>query len=124
MTGRPFRFPIQWVNRPNLDFRGYAGTIATGTVRAGDRVRVLPSQRLSTIARIVTADGDLAAASAGQAVTLTLADEVDVSRGDVIVHEASVMRARKDAYEMSAKFRAEHNRKPIVEPRSAEDLPG
>jgi bifunctional enzyme CysN/CysC len=90
-----FHFPVQWVNRPNLDFRGYAGTIATGTVRLGDGVTVLPNQRHSSIARIVTADGDLPEASAGQAVTLTLADEVDVSRGDVIVHEASVMQARK-----------------------------
>ena len=90
-----FHFPVQWVNRPNLDFRGYAGTISTGTVRVGDSVTVLPNQRHSTIARIVTADGDLPHASAGQAVTLTLADEVDVSRGDVIVHEASVMHARK-----------------------------
>ena len=88
-------FPVQWVNRPNLDFRGYAGTIATGTVHVGDGVTVLPNQRHSTIARIVTADGDLPHASAGQAVTLTLADEIDVSRGDVIVHDASVMRARK-----------------------------
>ena len=90
-----FHFPVQWVNRPNLDFRGYAGTIATGTVRVGDGVTVLPNHRHSTIARIVTADGDLPFASAGQAVTLTLTDEVDVSRGDVIVHEASVMQARK-----------------------------
>jgi bifunctional enzyme CysN/CysC len=89
-----FHFPVQWVNRPNPDFRGYAGTIAAGTAHAGDRIRVLPSRRTSTIARIVTADGDLPVASAGQAVTLTLADEIDVSRGDVIVHEASVMQAR------------------------------
>ncbi len=88
-------FPVQWVNRPNLDFRGYAGTISTGKVSVGDRVSVLPNKRRSTIARIVTADGDLQSASTGQAVTLTLADEIDVSRGDVIVHEASVMRARK-----------------------------
>ena len=90
-----FHFPVQWVNRPNLDFRGYAGTIATGTVQVGDGVTILPNHRHSTIARIVTADGDLPFASAGQAVTLTLADEVDVSRGDVIVHESSVMEARK-----------------------------
>ena len=91
-----FHFPVQWVNRPNLDFRGYAGTVATGTARVGDRVTVLPSRHTSTISRVVTADGDLPAATAGQAVTLTLADEVDVSRGDVIVHEASAMRARKE----------------------------
>jgi bifunctional enzyme CysN/CysC len=81
----PLRLPVQWVNRPNLDFRGYAGTVAAGTVRPGDAVRVLPSGRQSRVARIVTADGDLDQAVAGQAVTLTLADEVDVSRGDVIV---------------------------------------
>jgi bifunctional enzyme CysN/CysC len=90
-----FHFPVQWVSRPNLDFRGYAGTVATGTVRVGDRVTVLPARQTTTVARIVTADGDLPAAGAGQAVTLTLANEIDISRGDVIVHEASVMRARK-----------------------------
>ena len=88
-------FPVQWVNRPNPDFRGYAGTIATGTVHVGDGVTVLPNQRHSTIARIVTAGGELQSACAGQAVTLTLTDEIDVSRGDVIVHEASIMQARK-----------------------------
>ncbi|MFN7129918.1 MAG: GTP-binding protein, partial [Brevundimonas sp.] len=80
----PFRLPVQWVNRPNLDFRGFAGQIAAGTVRPGDPVRVLPSGRTSTVARIVTADGDLAQAVAGQSITLTLADEIDVSRGDVL----------------------------------------
>jgi bifunctional enzyme CysN/CysC len=88
-------FPVQWVNRPNLDFRGYAGTIATGTVQPGDAVTILPNQQHSSIARIVTADGDLQSAAAGQAVTLTLTDEIDVSRGDVIVHEASILQARK-----------------------------
>ncbi|WP_317629336.1 sulfate adenylyltransferase subunit CysN [Sphingomonas nostoxanthinifaciens] len=81
---RPFRLPVQWVNRPNLDFRGFSGLIGAGTVRPGDAVRVLPSGRTSTVARIVTLDGDLAEAVAGQSVTLTLADEVDCSRGDVI----------------------------------------
>ncbi len=81
---RPLRMPVQWVNRPNLDFRGFAGTIASGMVRQGDRVRVLPSGRESTVTRIVTMDGDLDHAVAGQAVTLTLADEIDISRGDVI----------------------------------------
>jgi bifunctional enzyme CysN/CysC len=80
----PFRMPVQWVNRPNLDFRGFAGLIASGTVRPGDRIRVVPSGRESRVARIVTADGDLDQAVAGQSVTLTLADEVDVSRGDVL----------------------------------------
>ncbi|MEY4952042.1 MAG: sulfate adenylyltransferase subunit CysN [Pseudomonadota bacterium] len=79
-----FRLPVQWVNRPNLDFRGFAGLIASGTVKPGDGVRVLPSGKTSTVARIVTLDGDLDQAVAGQSVTLTLADEIDCSRGDVI----------------------------------------
>ena len=83
-AAQSFRMPVQWVNRPNLDFRGFAGLIASGQARPGDRVRILPSGRLSTIARIVTMDGDLDVAVAGQSVTLTLADEVDCSRGDVI----------------------------------------
>jgi bifunctional enzyme CysN/CysC len=75
---------VQWVNRPNLDFRGFAGTIASGMVKPGDRVRVLPSGRESTVTRLVTMDGDLEGAIAGQSITLTLADEIDISRGDVI----------------------------------------
>ena len=81
---KPFRMPVQWVNRPNLDFRGFCGLIATGAVKPGDAVRVLPSGRTSTVSRIVTFDGDLDVAAAGQSVTLTLADEIDCSRGDVI----------------------------------------
>ncbi|NIJ36831.1 bifunctional enzyme CysN/CysC [Sphingopyxis panaciterrae] len=81
---RSFRMPAQWVNRPNLDFRGFSGQLASGKVRPGDAVRVLPSGKTSTVSRIVTLDGDLAEAVAGQSVTLTLADEVDCSRGDVI----------------------------------------
>ena len=79
-----FRMPVQWVNRPNLDFRGFCGQVATGVVRAGDAIRVLPSGRESIIERIVTKDGDLPQAVAGQSVTLTFADEIDCSRGDVI----------------------------------------
>ena len=81
---KPFRLPVQWVNRPNLDFRGFSGLIATGQVKPGDAVRVLPSGKTSTVTRIVTFDGDLPQAVAGQAVTLCLADEVDCSRGDVL----------------------------------------
>jgi bifunctional enzyme CysN/CysC len=81
---KPFRLPVQWVNRPNLDFRGFSGQIASGVVTVGDAVRVLPSGKTSTVSRIVTMDGDLAVAVAGQSVTLCLADEVDCSRGDVI----------------------------------------
>ncbi|MCW8331858.1 sulfate adenylyltransferase subunit CysN [Photobacterium sp. SDRW27] len=80
-----FRFPVQYVNRPNLDFRGFAGTIASGIVKAGDKVKALPSGKISTIERIVTFDGDLPEAHPGQAVTLTLTDEIDISRGDTIV---------------------------------------
>ncbi|HKT16273.1 MAG TPA: sulfate adenylyltransferase subunit CysN [Allosphingosinicella sp.] len=85
---RPFRMPVQWVNRPNLDFRGFAGLIASGSIKPGDPVRILPSGRTSKIARIVAFDGDLESASAGQSITLTLADEVDCSRGDVIAASA------------------------------------
>ncbi|WP_372786725.1 adenylyl-sulfate kinase, partial [Phenylobacterium sp.] len=86
---KPFRMPVQWVNRPNLDFRGFAGQIASGVVRPGDKIKALPSGRESTVERIVTFDGDLPEAVAGQSVTLTLADEIDVSRGDVIAAAAS-----------------------------------
>ena len=85
LAAKPFRLPVQWVNRPNLDFRGFAGTIVSGSIRAGDQVSVARSGRASKVTRIVTADGDLQLASAGDAVTLTLADEIDISRGDVLV---------------------------------------
>jgi bifunctional enzyme CysN/CysC len=81
---QPFRLAVQWVNRPNLDFRGFAGMVSSGTIRPGDRLRVLPAGKESRVARIVTQDGDLAEAVAGQSVTLTLADEIDISRGDVL----------------------------------------
>ncbi|CAH1747248.1 Sulfate adenylyltransferase subunit 1 / Adenylyl-sulfate kinase [Thauera humireducens] len=84
MQRAPFRLPVQWVNRPNLDFRGFAGQVASGVIRPGDRIRVQPSGRESTVARIVTHGGDLAQAVAGQSITLTLADEIDISRGDLI----------------------------------------
>ena len=81
---QPFRLPVQWVSRPNLDFRGFAGLISGGRIRPGDAVRVLPSGKVSTVTRVVTLDGDLEEAVAGQSITLTLADEVDCSRGDVL----------------------------------------
>ncbi|MEQ1707120.1 MAG: sulfate adenylyltransferase subunit CysN [Terricaulis sp.] len=80
----PLRMPVQWVNRPNPDFRGFAGLIVGGRVRPGDMVRIAPTGKLTSVARIVTKDGDLPQAAAGQSVTLTLSDEVDCSRGDVI----------------------------------------
>ena len=82
---QPMRFPVQYVNRPNLDFRGYAGTLASGSIRVGQKVKVLPSGVESTVARIVTFDGDLQEAWAGEAITLVLADERDISRGDTLV---------------------------------------
>jgi bifunctional enzyme CysN/CysC len=96
---RAFRMPVQWVNRPNLDFRGFAGQIASGTIRPGDPVRIVPAGKTSTVKSISTFDGDLDEAVAGQSVTLTLADEVDCSRGDVIA-------AAGDPPEASDQFRA------------------
>ncbi len=81
---KPFRMPVQWVNRPNLDFRGFSGQIASGRVAPGDAIRILPGGKTTTVSRIVTMDGDLSEAVAGQSVTLMLADEIDCSRGDVI----------------------------------------
>lgn len=81
---RPFRLPVQWVNRPNLDFRGFSGQIASGVIKPGDEIRVLPSGKTSKVTRIVTLDGDLDEAVAGQSVTLCLSDEIDCSRGDVM----------------------------------------
>jgi len=80
----PFRMPVQWVNRPHADFRGFAGIVTSGTIRPDDRIRVQPSGRESRVARLIAYEGDLTHAVAGQSVTLTLADEIDVSRGDVI----------------------------------------
>lgn len=84
-----FRLPVQYVNRPNLDYRGFCGTIASGIINTGDQVTVFPSGKESTVERIVTADGDLDSAFVGQAVTLTLKDEIDISRGDVIVKSSN-----------------------------------
>jgi bifunctional enzyme CysN/CysC len=83
-----FRFPVQWVNRPNLDFRGFSGWVASGAVKVGDEVASLPSGKTSRVQRIVTMDGDLDSAVAGQSITLTLTDEIDLSRGDVLASAA------------------------------------
>ena len=88
-AGQPFRFPVQWVNRPNHEFRGFSGTVASGEVAPGDPVQVMGSSRASRIKEIVTFDGTLARAAAGDAVTLTLEDEIDISRGDMLVHPQS-----------------------------------
>ena len=81
---KPFRLPVQWVNRPNLDFRGFSGLIASGSVKPGDAIRVLPSGKTSTVTKVVTLDGELDEAVAGQSVTICFADEVDCSRGNII----------------------------------------
>ena len=94
-----FRMPVQWVNRPDLDFRGFAGTIASGIVRAGDAVRIVPSGRTTRVARIVTFEGDRGEARAGESITLVLADAVDCSRGDVIA-------AAADPPQVAAQFQA------------------
>jgi bifunctional enzyme CysN/CysC len=85
LSGKPFRMPVQWVNRPNLDFRGFSGTVSSGRISAGDPIAVARSGRASAVKRIVTRDGDLQHASAGDAVTIVLADEIDASRGDILV---------------------------------------
>lgn len=95
----PFRMPVQWVNRPNLDFRGFSGQIAAGSIQPGDRVKSMPSGKQSTVQRIVTATGDLEQAIAGQSVTITLDDEIDCSRGDVLV-------SAEDPSEVSDQFQA------------------
>jgi bifunctional enzyme CysN/CysC len=84
MQKAPFRLPVQWVNRPDSSFRGFTGMVSSGVIRPGDKIRVQPSGKESTVARIVTYDGDLEQAVAGQSVTLTLADEIDISRGAMI----------------------------------------
>ncbi|WP_336756381.1 sulfate adenylyltransferase subunit CysN [Pantoea sp. USHLN298] len=94
---QPMRFPVQYVNRPNLDFRGYAGTLASGSVQVGQRVKVLPSGVESSIARIVTFDGDLQEAGAGEAITLVLQDEIDISRGDLLVDASEDLAAVQSA---------------------------
>jgi sulfate adenylyltransferase subunit 1 len=94
---QPMRFPVQYVNRPSLDFRGYAGTLASGAVKVGQRVKVLPSGVESSIARIVTFDGDLQQAAAGEAITLVLKDEIDISRGDLLVDASDSLPAVQTA---------------------------
>ncbi len=106
-TAKPLRMPVQWVNRPDQDFRGFAGEIAAGTMGPGAEVRVLPSGRLTRIERVVTLGGDLDEAVAGQSVTVTLADEVDCSRGDVIAAAGDAPEAA-DQFEATIVWMDEH----------------
>jgi len=106
-----FRMPVQWVNRPNLDFRGFSGLVASGSIAPGDPVRILPGGRTSTIARVVAFGGDLPRAVAGQSVTLTLADEIDCSRGDVIVAAESPPEAA-DQFEATVVWMADEEMLP------------
>jgi bifunctional enzyme CysN/CysC len=89
LRDQPLRLPIQWVNRPNQDFRGFAGTIVAGRLQKGDAIRVQPSGRTSRVSRIVSFDGDLDEAVAGQSITITIDDEIDISRGDLVVAAAA-----------------------------------
>ena len=111
LAERAFRLPVQWVNRPNAEFRGYSGTIASGRVARGEAIIVSPSERTSRVSRIVTADGDLEEAVAGQAVTLTLEDEIDVSRGDVLA-AASAPPAVTDQFAAHVVWMHEHGLMP------------
>ena len=104
---KPLRMPVQWVNRPDQDFRGFAGQVASGTMGPGAEVRILPSGRVTRIERIVSLDGDLEEAVAGQSVTVTLADEVDCSRGDVIAAAADPPEAA-DQFEATIVWMDEH----------------
>ena len=97
VESQPLRFPVQYVNRPNLDFRGFSGTVAAGRVSVGQRLKVLPSGVESTVARIVTFDGDLPEAAAGEAITLVLKDEIDISRGDLLADAAVSLPAGQSA---------------------------
>jgi len=91
-----FRFPVQYVNRPNLDFRGYCGTVASGIIRKGDHITALPSGKTSTVKSIVTYDEELEMAFTPMAITLTLEDEIDISRGDMIVHSDNLPASKTD----------------------------
>ena len=94
-AGQKFRFPVQWVNRPNHEFRGFSGTVASGEVAPGDPIQVMGSSRASRVKEIVTFDGPLARASSGDAVTLTLEDEIDIARGDMLVPPRCAVRIRR-----------------------------
>jgi len=108
---KPFRMPVQWVNRPNLDFRGFSGLIAGGTIKPGDPVRIVPSGKTSIVRSIVTLDGTLDEAVAGQSVTITLEDEIDCSRGDVIA-EAGNPPQVSDQFEATIVWMSEEALKP------------
>jgi bifunctional enzyme CysN/CysC len=110
-TDGPFRLPVQWVNRPNQNFRGFSGLVVGGRVRVGERVRVVPSGQVSTVARIATMDGDLDEAVAEQSVTIALTDEIDVSRGDVLC-AAEAPAAVADQFEAHVVWMAEHEMLP------------
>lgn len=108
---KDLRFPVQYVNRPNLNFRGFAGTLASGVVRKGDDIFVLPSRKTSKVKSIVTYEGELEQAIPGQAITLTLEDEIDISRGDLLVHADSVPQV-SDTFEAMLVWMAEEPLRP------------
>ena len=110
-AAKPFRFPVQWVNRPDQSFRGFSGQVASGSIKPGDEVRVLPSGRQTRVARIATRDGDLDEAIAGQSITLTFKEEVDCSRGDVIATAIDAPEAA-DQFEATIVWMDEHEMLP------------
>jgi sulfate adenylyltransferase subunit 1 len=118
----PFRMAVQWVNRPNSEFRGYSGRIASGRVRPGDSVTVQPSGRTSTVARIYTADGDLPEAGEDESVTLVLADQIDASRGQVIVATDAPMRVTATVERIISRIDPETGRPGPAERLSANDI--
>jgi bifunctional enzyme CysN/CysC len=113
-AGEPFRMPVQWVNRPNLDFRGFAGTIVGGSLRVGDEIAVLPSGQTTKIDTILSAGGDVDAAEAGDAVTVTLADEIDIARGDMLAS----MRDRPQVADQFAAHLVWMSREPLIPGRT------
>jgi bifunctional enzyme CysN/CysC len=114
IAGKPFRFPVQWVNRPNLDFRGYAGTVVSGTIAAGDAVVVASSGQQSRVSELLTWEGAQASAQSGDAITITLTDDVDLARGDILVSPAS----RPDVSDQFAAHVIWMNDQPLVPGRS------
>jgi bifunctional enzyme CysN/CysC len=113
-AGEPFRMPVQWVNRPNLDFRGFAGTIVGGSLRVGDEIAVLPSGQTTKIGTILSAGVDVEAAEAGDAVTVTLADEIDIARGDMLAS----MRDRPQVADQFAAHLVWMSREPLIPGRT------
>jgi len=112
VISQPFAMPVQWVNRPNLDFRGFSGRIVSGSISVGDKIRALPSGKSSTIEKIHTFDGDIAGARAGQSVTLCLSEEIDISRGDIICNPKDSVPQEADSFSAKILWMSEEKMDP------------